>query len=247
MRATRASELRVERERWTGRRKRAEERVAELTERIASLEAEIAGAGRRSGGLRSPSWQVARRIGRCCDGSSAKRPKPCHKPRISIAGSPKQRARRSRRGRRRASGWRATRSAASRRLPARTSSRRRSKSISGGPPDELRELAELEADAELPAADAMEARVHRLKNERERLGGVNLRAEEEAHELEARLDGMRGRAPGSGGGDQAASPRHPEPEPRGARAAARRLRGGERPLRQPLPATVRRRHGGTCS
>ncbi len=38
-------------------------------------------------------------------------------------------------------------------------------------------------------------------------------------ELETRLGEMRRRAGGSGGGDQAPSPRHPEPEPRGPRSA----------------------------
>jgi chromosome segregation protein len=55
------------------------------------------------------------------------------------------------------------------------------------PPAELREIAGLKADAPLPAAEAMESRVDRLKRERERLGGVNLRAEEEAREIETRL------------------------------------------------------------
>jgi chromosome segregation protein len=55
----------------------------------------------------------------------------------------------------------------------------------------LREIAELAPDASLPEASAAESRLHRLKAERERLGGVNLRAEEEARELEARLGEMR--------------------------------------------------------
>ena len=37
----------------------------------------------------------------------------------------------------------------------------------------------------------MENRLQKLKAERERLGGVNLRAEEEAREIETRLEGMR--------------------------------------------------------
>jgi chromosome segregation protein len=54
-------------------------------------------------------------------------------------------------------------------------------------PEELRERAEIEDGQELPPLDQAEKRVERLKQEREQLGGVNLRAEEEADEQEARL------------------------------------------------------------
>ncbi|HJR56708.1 MAG TPA: hypothetical protein VJ798_09030, partial [Rhizomicrobium sp.] len=54
-------------------------------------------------------------------------------------------------------------------------------------PGELRERAEIEDGQELPPLDQAEKRVERLKQEREQLGGVNLRAEEEAAEQEARL------------------------------------------------------------
>ena len=54
-------------------------------------------------------------------------------------------------------------------------------------PEELRERAEIEDGQELPPLDQAEKRVERLKQEREQLGGVNLRAEEEAVEQETRL------------------------------------------------------------
>jgi chromosome segregation protein len=54
-------------------------------------------------------------------------------------------------------------------------------------PTELPERAEIKDDEELPPIDQAEKRVERLKQEREQLGGVNLRAEEEAAEHEARL------------------------------------------------------------
>ncbi len=56
------------------------------------------------------------------------------------------------------------------------------------PPQDLRAITELKPEAPLPELAAMEARVDRLKRERERLGGVNLRAEEEAGEIETRLE-----------------------------------------------------------
>jgi chromosome segregation protein len=54
-------------------------------------------------------------------------------------------------------------------------------------PDELYARAEIEEGQELPPLDQAEKRVERLKQEREQLGGVNLRAEEEAQEHETRL------------------------------------------------------------
>ena len=57
-------------------------------------------------------------------------------------------------------------------------------------PEELRERAEIKDGEELPPLDQAEKRVERLKQEREQLGGVNLRAEEEASELETRLTGL---------------------------------------------------------
>ncbi len=54
-------------------------------------------------------------------------------------------------------------------------------------PEELPERAEIKDGQELPALDHAELRVEKLKREREQLGGVNLRAEEEAAEHEERL------------------------------------------------------------
>jgi chromosome segregation protein len=54
-------------------------------------------------------------------------------------------------------------------------------------PEDLYDRAEIKDDEELPALDQAEKRVEKLKQEREQLGGVNLRAEEEAAEQETRL------------------------------------------------------------
>ena len=56
--------------------------------------------------------------------------------------------------------------------------------------DDCREIAGLKPDAPLPSADDIETKLSRLKAERERLGGVNLRAEEEAEELELEITNM---------------------------------------------------------
>jgi chromosome segregation protein len=57
-------------------------------------------------------------------------------------------------------------------------------------PEELPARAELKEGAELPPLDQAEKRVDKLKAEREQLGGVNLRAEEEAQEQEQRLQSL---------------------------------------------------------
>jgi len=57
-------------------------------------------------------------------------------------------------------------------------------------PEECLAKANLKAGAELPALAEVEARLSKLKGDRERLGGVNLRAEEEEAELSAKLEEM---------------------------------------------------------
>ena len=54
-------------------------------------------------------------------------------------------------------------------------------------PEDLRERAEIADGEELPPLEQAEKRVEKLKQEREQLGGVNLRAEEEAAEQETRM------------------------------------------------------------
>ena len=55
-------------------------------------------------------------------------------------------------------------------------------------PSDLAERAEIKDGEELPPLEQAEKRVERLKQEREQLGGVNLRAEEEAVEQETRMN-----------------------------------------------------------
>ncbi|HEY5047214.1 MAG TPA: chromosome segregation protein SMC [Rhizomicrobium sp.] len=55
-------------------------------------------------------------------------------------------------------------------------------------PEDLPERAEIKPDQELPTLETADKRVEKLKSEREQLGGVNLRAEEEAAECARRVD-----------------------------------------------------------
>jgi len=58
-------------------------------------------------------------------------------------------------------------------------------------PETCLEVAGIAPGTPLPDADTLEQRVHKLRADRERLGGVNLRAEEEAQELEEQFGGMQ--------------------------------------------------------
>jgi chromosome segregation protein len=55
-------------------------------------------------------------------------------------------------------------------------------------PEAVAEMAELKPGAELPNVDDVEKTLDRIRRERERLGAVNLRAEEELREVEAQHD-----------------------------------------------------------
>lgn len=57
-------------------------------------------------------------------------------------------------------------------------------------PDQLLEKAELKEGKELPTLEQIETKLERLKRERENMGAVNLRAEQEADDLRNRLNEM---------------------------------------------------------
>lgn len=57
-------------------------------------------------------------------------------------------------------------------------------------PEQLPELAELNEGKELPELEAMEKRVERLNRERETMGPVNLRAEQETRELTEQIESL---------------------------------------------------------
>jgi len=57
-------------------------------------------------------------------------------------------------------------------------------------PEDVVVVAELKEGVELPPLEKIELKLEKLKRERENLGGVNLRADEEAQEYQERLDSM---------------------------------------------------------
>jgi chromosome segregation protein len=82
-------------------------------------------------------------------------------------------------------------------------------------PEELVERAEIKEGQELPDLEHADKRVEKLKQEREQLGGVNLRAEEEAAEHSQRLETLHHGPRRPRRRDPAPAPRHPEPQREG--------------------------------
>jgi chromosome segregation protein len=190
MRERRLADIATERERWASRIRRAEQHTGELKERLAALDIEIAGvpddpaifADRRrvlSSQVEAAQSAVATAH---ADLSAAEgvHAGAQESARASLDGLAEARETRAREEER-------VIAAAARKTELATQIAEHFDC----PLDELRALSEIEPDAELPDGAAAEARLHKLKAERERLGGVNLRAEEESTELETRLGEMR--------------------------------------------------------
>jgi chromosome segregation protein len=190
MRMRRLEEIEAERERWAGRLARAEERVASLKQRLGALDSEIAATPD------DPSIFEERRDALRGEAEAAEQNAAHASHDLSRAEAEHRSAQeRARAAQEALSEARETRGRDEERLiAAETRKTELAAQIAeqfDAPLEELHEIAELKPDAELPEASAAEARLHRLKAERERLGSVNLRAEEEAQELETRLGEMR--------------------------------------------------------
>ena len=190
MRERRLADIAAERERWAQRIRRAEQHIAELKERLAALDIEIAGVPD------DPTVFAERRKALVGEVEAAEAAVAAALAALSDAEAAHQTAQDG------------ARAAADRLAEAREARAREEERVIAAaqrktelaaqiaehfdcPLDELRALSELEPDAELPEASVAETRLHKLKAERERLGGVNLRAEEETQELETRLGEMR--------------------------------------------------------
>ncbi len=104
-------------------------------------------------------------------------------------------------------------------------------------------LAEIQPGAYLPPLADVERKLPSLKADRERLGGVNLGADEELQALSIQAAGPRHREGRRGERHRQAARRHRPAQSRGAQAAAGSLRGRQRPLRQAVHDAVRRRRG----
>ncbi len=190
VRGRRVAEIANERQRWTTRLKRAEERVESLNKRLKALDTEIAATPD------DPSIFEERRRALQSDVEAAEQGAATASHDLSVAEHTHRDTQEKARALAEAlSEARETRGRDEERVIA-AEARKQELATQiaehfDGRQDALRDIAELQPGAELPEASAAETRLHRLKAERERLGSVNLRAEEEAGELETRLGEMR--------------------------------------------------------
>jgi len=190
-RAARLEAIAEDRARWSARRDQAAAQIGELARRIADMETELAAleavpeaiAGKRGALLDAIGAAEAAR-GAAADRRAAAENALAAADRDAKAADAALSAAREERAR-----AQALSEAAEERIGE---LRTRIRDELDAAPGELAERAEIRDGQELPAQDAADKRVEKLKQEREQLGGVNLRAEEEAAEHEARLTQMTG-------------------------------------------------------
>ena len=110
-------------------------------------------------------------------------------------------------------------------------------------PDGCLALAQFPDGAALPALDEIERQLSRLEADRDRLGGVNLQADEELTQLDEQFarhgEGTRRRR----GGDREVARRHRPAQSRRQEAHRRRLQRGQYSLPAVVCDAVRRRRG----
>jgi chromosome segregation protein len=182
-RTARRQEIAKEVSGWRHRLETAEKRGAELAERKAASEAELAEAARAPEELAAKRGVLADEITR------AEARRAAAEDALSAAeGVARQAAAAEREAERLASEAREARA----RAEARADAAREARDLAAERIEEAVEmtpealLESLGADPDtMPASDAIEADVARLKRQREALGAVNLRAEEDAREVEA--------------------------------------------------------------
>jgi chromosome segregation protein len=185
-RAARIKAIAAERQSWTTRAENADRQIAALTERQteareerARLEDEPDELERRARALMSQLSQAEEQRNAAADTLQAAENAQGQFDKTAVAAI--QTLSESREGRARAE----------ERLTAAEERRReaeaRIQEAVGVPPHVVLKHAGLEPDETLPDLAAVEQRVERLRIERERLGAVNLRAEEEQRELSERL------------------------------------------------------------
>jgi chromosome segregation protein len=186
-RAGRLAAIDAERRRWHERAARAEARTAELKQRLEALEAEgrhlddepasLAGQRTRLLDEIAAAEAAARSAEDAVATADAEHRRLAEAARAALEGLSAARETKAREEERA--------SAAEQR---RAETVRQIRDAFDRAPHELRELAELKPEAPLPDAVALDSRIERLRAERERLGAVNLRAEQEAEEVARRLD-----------------------------------------------------------
>jgi chromosome segregation protein len=185
-RAQRLSTIAEDRARWEGRRDAASAQIAELARRIAEMRVELASfeavpeaIAAKRGALLDAIGTAQAAQATAADARAEAEQALAAADRAAKAADSALSAAREERAR-----TKALSESAEERI---AELRARIRDELDAAPDELTERAEIRDGQELPALDFADKRVEKLKQEREQLGGVNLRAEEEAAEQETRL------------------------------------------------------------
>ncbi|MHA7871861.1 MAG: coiled-coil domain-containing protein, partial [Hyphococcus sp.] len=186
-RAERLQELARDRDLWQGRRDKAETRIGELTARleettVAHAEAEGAPAAieEKRKALLDQIGGAETRRNACADALSAGQTAAQEADKQAKTADHAAAEAREARAR-----LEAQAEAAAERVEEAASVAREACDAA---PEELLGIAEHKEDAALPERDGVERRLERYKRERENLGGVNLRADEEMKEVAERLE-----------------------------------------------------------
>ncbi|MFV0244508.1 MAG: chromosome segregation protein SMC [Qingshengfaniella sp.] len=171
---------------WSNRRATADQRLAELEARRAEAAADLAVAEDQPAALAADQEKLAEAIG------DAERRKAEASDALSSAETLARRAAETEReAERRAGEAREARARAEAHrdaaAEAETQTRHRIDEETGKTPETLLDADEIDP-ATIPTAEALEATVARLRRQRDALGAVNLRAEEDAREVEAEHD-----------------------------------------------------------
>ncbi|MGH6887804.1 MAG: chromosome segregation protein SMC [Rhizomicrobium sp.] len=187
LRTQRLAVLAEERVRWMNRRAAAERQMAELLRRLAELRAELAAfeavpeslSGKRAALLDAIGAAEAARVA-AADARATAEQRLAMADRTAKAAEAALTTAREERAR-----AEAMREAAETRLAEIATRIRDELDLE---PETLAQFAGIAEKDELPSLEHAEMRVEKLKAEREQLGGVNLRAEDEAAEQGQRLD-----------------------------------------------------------
>ncbi len=185
-RARRMQEIAREIARWRERLETAEKRSAELAERKAASEAELAEAEAKPAEIAARRAELSERIAV----AEARRAEADNA--LGLAeGALRDAVAAEREAERAASDAREARARAEARAEAAREAREqaacRIRDELGLTPDALLGRLEVDPDA-IPSAEVIEADVNRLRRQRDALGAVNLRAEEDAREVRAEHD-----------------------------------------------------------
>ena len=113
-------------------------------------------------------------------------------------------------------------------------------------PHAVAALAEIEPGAELPPLAEIEENLEKLRRDRERLGAVNLRAEEELREVETQHTALTTERDDLVEAIKRLRQGIQSLNQRSARAAADLVRDRQRALQAAVHRTVRRRRSGAC-